>query len=222
MKIYARQVPPEFQDSYFDIENYGDIILAGSRDYKQYWPKWAENLGDALTEAYDALCYIQEGRGYYDSWGDVLEDLLPPHEREEYTREERKQWVAIVEEFNEPSIRAENDALIKALGLMTGKAWDWRTLRGSCQGDWIDCFYIAEEWTRATLDVLEAEYFNTGTEWHITEGNDDPGYSQYCTGWNYDMIRAEISETTGADPSDIVLYEFNGWSRSIKYTEVSA
>jgi hypothetical protein len=222
MKIYARQVPPEYQDSYFDIENYGDIMLAGSRDYKQYWPQWAENLGDTLTEAYDALCYIQEGRGYYDSWSDALEDLLPPHGRGEYTRQERKQWAKIVEEFNEPSIRAENNALIKALALMTGKAWTWRTLRGSCQGDWIDCFYIEEEWTRAALDVLEAEYFNTGTEWHITEDENDLGYYQYCTGWNDEMIRREIAETSGATPENVVLLKFTGWVSSASYAEVIA
>ena len=221
-KIYAKQVPPEYQDSHFDYGNYENLILTGNRNYNEHWPAWAENIGDAVTDALDAWEDLQKGAGYYDTWEDVLNDFLPPHQRAPYTREERKRWHSVLEQYDERSSRNENARLCSVLSLMTGKAWDWCDLHGSCQGEWIECFYMEDQWSREHLEVLEAEYFNTGTEWHITEGEDDPGYYQYCTGWNHDMIRAEIAETSGAVPADIVLYAFSGWSKSAKYEEVGA
>lgn len=222
MTIYAKQVPPEYQDSNFDIANYENIILTGNRHYQEYWPDWAENLLERMTEAINALYYIQNGRGYYDNWEEVLNDLLPPQDRGEYTRAERKQWVSILEKFSERTSNNENARLCSALSLMSGKAWDWCDLHGCSQGEWIECFYIEDQYSREYLEVLEAEYFNTGTEWHITEDGDDIGYYQYCTGWNDDMIRNEIAETTGANPSDIILLKFTGWTRFASYEEVTA
>ena len=217
MTIYAKQVPPEYQDSNFDIANYENIILTGNRNYNEHWPEWAKNLSERMTEAINALYYIQSGRGYYDNWEEVLNDLLPPQGRGEYTRAERKQWVSILEKFIE-----QNARLCSALSLMTSKTWDWCDLHGSSQGEWIECFYMEDQYNREYLEVLEAEYFNTGTEWHITEDGDDIGYYQYCTGWNDDMIRNEIAETTGANPSDIILLKFTGWTRTASYEEVGA
>ena len=71
MRIYAKQVPPEYQDSNFDIANYENIILKGNRHFQEYWPDWAENLSERMTEAINALYYIQSGRGYYDNWEEV-------------------------------------------------------------------------------------------------------------------------------------------------------
>ena len=222
MRIYAKQVPPEYQNSNFDIANYENIILKGNRHFQEYWPDWAEDLSERMTEAINALYYIQSGRGYYDNWEEVLYDLLPPHERGEYTRVERKKWMEILERYDERGTAEENASLCSALSLITGRAWDWYDLKGTCQGDWIECIYMVDMWDREALEVLEAEYFNTGTEWHITEGENDTGYYQYCTGWNDNMIRNEIAETTGAKTSDIILLKFTGWTRSASYEEVTA
>ena len=222
MKIYAKQVPPEYQDSNFDIANYENIILKGNRHFQEYWPDWAENLSERMTEAINALYYIQSGRGYYDNWEEVLHDLLPPQGRKEYTRVERKKWMNILERYDERGSAEENACLCSALSLITGRVWDWCDLKGTCQGDWIECVYMEDMWDREALEVLEAEYFNTGTEWHITEGENDTGYYQYCTGWNDNMIRNEIAETTGAETADIILLKFTGWTRSASYEEVTA
>ena len=222
MTIYAKQVPPEYQISTFDYANYENIILTGNRNYMEYWPKWAENIGSYMEDALSALYYIQSGRGYYDSWEDVLADLLTPHGRDAYTREERKKWVSILETYADADNRQQNNTICAALSLMTGTVWDWCDLHGTCQGEWIECFYIEDMWNREHLEVLESEYFNTGTQWHITEGDNDPGYYQYCTGWNNDSIRKEIAETSGANPNEIILYEFKGWNKTAEYQEVGA
>ena len=222
MKVYAKQVPPEYQDSRFDFSNYENIILTGNRHYGEYFPDWAKNIGDTLTEAFDALHDLQSGKGYYDTFEDVLADLFPPHERGDYTREERKRWTEILKRYNEGDFLKRNGILCSALSLLTGSKWDWCDLNGSSQGEWIECFYMEGMWHLETLEVLEAEFFNTGTEWHITEDEHDIGYYQYCTGWSDDMIRNEIAETTGANPSDIILLKFTGWNRFASYEEVIA
>ena len=223
MKIYAQQVPPEYQESPFDYNDYTGIILTGNRDYKGIAPEWFDDLENKLSEALEEWEALQDGRGWYDNWAAVLDDLLAPDGREPYTRAERLEWAALVNAWPATHNGLEELRLIlDALRLITGRRWEWRTLRGCCQGDWIDCYYPADDWSDAALDALEVEYFNTGTEWCIKENEDDPGYCQYCTGWNNDLIRAEIAETAGVNPADVILYEFNGWSRSASYKEVTA
>ena len=81
-------------------------------------------------------------------------------------------------------------------------------------------FYPSREWTRESLDQLEAEYFNTGTEWIVHEGATSPekadefeGYSIYCYGWNTETIKQELAEYTGVDQENVVLFEFEGYSQ---------
>ena len=86
--------------------------------------------------------------------------------------------------------------------------------------------------THAELESLEAfeiEYFNTGTEWIIDDGEFDPendsplninGCSVYCTSGSEEGIRKEIADAEGFDPADVVLYAFEGWSRTAQYEEV--
>ena len=112
---------------------------------------------------------------------------------------------------------------------MTGKKWDYRIIRGCCQSDWNYIFYPVDEWTREQIEIFEAEYFNTGSEWIIDDGEFDPendsplninGYSVYCTLWSEDGIRKEIADCEGVAPADVVLYAFEGWSRTAQYKEV--
>ena len=223
MRIYAKQVPPEHQESPFDYNEYTDIILTGNRNYRGQAPEWFDNLESRLEDAADEWNALQVGHGWYNNWGDVLADLLAPVDREAYTRAERLEWAAIVNRWPATHNGLEElRVILDALRLITGKKWEWRTLRGVCQGDWIDCYYPADSWSDAALDALEVEYFNTGSEWCIKESEDDPGYYQYCTGWNNDLIRAEIAETAGTSPENVILYVFTGWSRSASYEEVDA
>ena len=73
---------------------------------------------------------------------------------------------------------------------------------------------------------FEIEYFNTGTEWIIHDEDDAPenpedisGYSMYCYTYN---PAEEIAQEGGVDVADVVLYEFDGYTRAPKYTEVTA
>lgn len=54
--------------------------------------------------------------------------------------------------------------------------------------------------------------------------NDSPlninGCSVYCTSGSEEGIRKEIADAEGFDPADVVLYAFEGWSRTAQYEEV--
>lgn len=222
MKIYAKQVPPEYQESpLFVFDDWPEnVYVFGNRYYNQH----AENLED-IRRALEDIAGEWENlnnhcRGYYTSWIDALNDLFPARDDgREYNRAERLELARLAREYCECSSSAENDILCAALELITGTEYAAATIRGCCQGDWQEIIYPAE-YGRAWLEAFETEYFNTGTEWIIDPDGD--AYSIYCTGWNNDLIRAEIADAHGCDPGDVVLLEFTGWSKTAEYTEVSA
>lgn len=225
MKIYAKQVPPEYQESPLFWDEDINAEIYGNKGYKGIKSALFERLPAALEDL--AAVWDNMQNGYYNgaSWAGELRDLVPPEGRADYTREERRDaWPDIMKNFVCDS--QANEYYCKALTLITGRAWDWCTLRGVCQGDWQYCIYPADSWDGASLERLEAEYFNAGTEWIIHDEENAPeapedinGYSTYCTGWNSDLIRQEIADAAGCSPADVVLYEFTGYTKKATYQE---
>lgn len=215
MKIRAYQIPPEHQESppSYDESAFDGVVLYGNRHFIERTSDQYRNIPGMLDDIAEELHHLQNGERYYTAFSLILDNFTG---RASYTRAERKQWIDIIRRWEETD--EETDVFLDVLQLLTGKEYAHSTLWGSCQGDWQNIIYPAEygaEWLRA----FEVEYFNTGTEWaiHETDDPDDPGYSIYCT--TYDP-RAEIASITGADPADVVLYEFDGWERTPKYKEV--
>jgi hypothetical protein len=220
MKIYAKQVPPEYQESpLFNYDWPENVFVFGNHHYNQHDDRLQEirRALEDLTNAWGDL--INGDHGYYDSWIDALNDLLPPDGRSDYTRAERKKIAVLAHEYYLCNGRDKSELLCDVLELVTGREWEAATIRGCCQGDWQEIIYPAE-YGRDWLETFETEYFNTGTEWIVDPDGD--GYSIYCTGWNNDLIRAEIADAHGCDPGDVVLLEFTGWSRTAEYEEASA
>ena len=220
MKLYAKQVPPEYQESplfYGDWPE--DVYVFGNRSFNQRAER-LEEIRAALQELADVWEDLTSGTPqYYTSWIGALNDILP-HDaaRSEYTREERLELAKLAAQFEWCS-SAENDILCAVLEVITGREWWARSIHGCCQGDWQHVIYPAEygwEW----LDAFQAEYFNIGTEWTIDP--DGEAYSVYVTGWTDDDARQEIADAAGVDPSDVILLKFIGWSRSASYEEVTA
>lgn len=231
MRIYAKQVPPEYQESplFRTAYDYPEKVYVFGNSHYINRDEDLQRIRRGLEEAASALDYMEEGRPYYTSWEDALNCLLEPWEdRGPYTRAERKQWMELCRRFETCKSHEENDILCDALELISGEMWEYSTIRGCCQGDWQEVIYPAlygHRW----LKYFEMEYFNTGSEWIIHDEDAAPetpedisGYSIYCYGWNNDLIRAEIAEAIGEKPENITLYSFNGWSRSASYEEVGA
>lgn len=217
MKIYAKQVPPEYQESPLFFGDWPEnVFVFGNRHYQSH----AERLED-IKRALEDISDVCDGYSYTNNLLDVIPDR---DDGREYTRPERLQLVRLAKNYTEYSNSSddENEILCDVLELITGRAWEYSTLRGCCQGDWQEIIYPAE-YGREWLRNFETEYFNTGAEWRISENDpeSDDNYYIYTHAWRDDDIRAEIAAAAGVDPGDVILYTFAGWSKTPEYMEVS-
>ena len=108
------------------------------------------------------------------------------------------------------------------LTLMLGKEYDYKTLRGSCQSDWIYFIYPTDLYDDEAVRRLETEFFNTGEEWIVHDEDTVPECAEDVQGYSfyvYDNTRKEIAEAEGVDPEDVVLWEYDGMRQVPKYKE---
>lgn len=234
--IYCKQIPPEYQESrLFDDEGMGPdyINVTGNRDYISRTSSLFDRVYSALEngELAEALDDIKNG-GYYSSFyknaTDAINDLLEP-EKARYNTRDIHALKGLVEAYTEAGSLEKNNILCKVLSVVTGRKWDWRIIRGYCQGDWNEIFYSVDDWSREALAAFEIEYFNMGSEWIIDDGEFNPdtdsslninGYSVYITAQDEEGIRKELAAVEGCSPSDLVLYVFEGYTRIPQYKAV--
>lgn len=220
MKIYAKQVPPEHQESPLFYGDFPDgIIFDGNRNYNSHTTPLYDRIIQAYDEAAREIESLDTRDGYaaYNNATEAINDYFPPLEyrekpystRDIHAIREALRMYGTSDYYNGRYITAMLDAI-------TGGDWKNGTIRGCCQGDWQHIIYNANDWSRADIDILETEYFNTGAEWII-----DDDYSIYTHAWSDDGIRAEIAAAAGVDPGDVILYTFTGWSKTPEYMEVS-
>lgn len=217
MKVFARQVAPEYQESPFftQDEHWQGIVLAGNTDLRGRVTAAYDNLISSLDQAASELRYYHS---LYRSLPDFIMSYFPPEFRDFYTPYELNQWKTLLENhWNSNSYSDLYDTICEGLTLITGCPYAYRTLRGSVQGEWQYVFYPKNKYSDKDIRQLEIEYFNLGSEWIIHDGDDIPqepddikGYSIYCYS---EDIRKEIAESAGVKPEDVVLYEFDRFDR---------
>ena len=234
MKIYAKQIAPEYQESPFfsfgPEEMYPGVIFKGNRHFNSHTtPEF-----DAIRDGLDGLTsHIDTDgnfiRGYwYENITEAVNDIMPaPLHKARYSTREIKAWREIAAEWYITT--NENGLLCRALQLVTGKAYANATIRGCVQGDWQEILYPCDEYNGNAIESLEVDYFNMGTEWIIHDESSTPdgpedisGYSVYCYGWNTDQIRAELADAAGVDPDAVTMYEYAGSYILPKYNKVGA
>ena len=225
MKIYAKQVPPEYQESpLFMGECWPEnVFVFGHRDFNDHSGRLEdirrglENIAETFGDMQNGESWTRNGNLHAAIWYE-----LPRDSGSGYTRAERLRIVELSNNYCNCRSYDENDILCDVLELITGQKYENGTIRGCCQGDWQEIIYPAEH-GREWLDHFETEYFNTGAEWRISENDpeSDDNYYMYTHNWSDDDIRAEIAAAAGVDPGDVILYTFTGWSKTPEYREVS-
>lgn len=224
MKIYAKQVPAEYQESPLFMEEWPEnVFVFGNRYYRDHGGDYIENIKNSMYDAADELKRVLHGEFSGDySLIEILNDFLEPENGREYSRAERLQWRDLLLSFSYYS-DIDDDAITAALELITGRKYECAEIRGCCQGDWNNIIYPSE-YGREWLEYFETEYFNTGTEWRICEDDpdSDDAYYYYTHEWSEDGQRAEIAAAAGVDPADVVFYVFDHWERTPIYKEVYA
>lgn len=224
MKIYAKQIPPEYQngdyllteDEYFQtcVAIHGNDRLKGFND----------NLIKDVESKIDDIIYIFDNfsNSNYKNFSAACNDIL-------YQGTTHKPYsprqVHKIKEFckNYDYKNAKNNNCF-ILSLLTGREWDYITIRGCCQSEW-NILYYTDDITAEKRDYIECVYFNMGSEWIIHDSETEPetaddvnGFTHYCADYKTDKIKQEIGSITGATSDDIILYTFSGFSRCAEYT----
>lgn len=234
MKIYARQIAPEYQESplfLYDELFPDDIAVFGNENYKEHLPEIVEHVLNVLRqgELADVLEHLESWYDWYKNETEAIIDYLPPFKREKYSNNEIHALRNHVIDFSCCVCSRENDIICAILSIVTGEKWDYKCIKGCCQSEWNYIFYPVEKWSQEALKAFEIEYFNEGSEWIIDNGEFNPesdipsninGYSIYCTSWNDEGIKKEIADSAGCDPLDVVLYAFDGWIKTEQYKQV--
>lgn len=231
MKVYAKQVPPEYQESpLFLGDDFfpDDIAVCGNCDYTEHCPEVFERVYNVLSAG--ELAEVLEDRNGWKDWykniTEAITEYLPP-EKAKYSTKDIGKLKKLVLQYAECSSREEYSILCAVLSVVTGQEWSCKIIRGCCQSDWNYIYYPVANWSRDALSTFETEYFNTGTEWIVHDGDSLPespedinGYSIYCHSWNEDGIAKEIADSAGGRPEDVRLWAFDGYMQSPKYREV--
>ena len=232
MKVYARQIAPEYQESplFMGDEFFPDnIAVCGNRDYHSHKPELFENVQNVLEqgELAEVLEYPKNWADWYKNATQAITEYLPPTNGKKYSTNAIHALRCLIIDYSCCACSKENEILCKVLSIVDGRPWEWSTIRGCCQGDWQEVFYPVDEWDKTALEAFEVQYFNTGSEWIVHDEAESPespdeinGFSMYCIGWNTDAIKAEIAEAAGGSPEEVVLYQFSGYSRTPIYEEV--
>lgn len=228
MKVIAKQVNPRYQESpIFKLDCFPEnIAVYGNPRYVGSMPDIFERVTDVLDagelaevveDMNNGAYFADAGVFGYESVAEAVKDFLPK-ESGEYSPEEVEKIAYLSlyysQEYNSNKL---DETRCKVLSIVDGRKWDLGTIRGNCQGEWQTVAYPVDEWSKEALDVFEAEYFNTGSEWKICEftdeeevDEDEPGFYMYCTSWNHDGIRAEIISALGYEPDTLTLYAHAG------------
>ena len=226
--IYAMQINPEYQESplsmdNFDIESdYPGIAVFGNRDYKDHIPENIDRVMDVLNdgELADILdSFNRRLKDYntevYKNVSEAIADFLQPEHKTRYSTREIHDLNNLVCSYGVYS-PGDDDILLSVLNIVTGKKYQLSTIRGCAQSEWQSVLYPSDVYSDETIEYLEKDYFNTGSEWIIHDeeiipesAEDISGYSVYCYSWDLDGIADEIMNAAGADDSyDIVLYSY--------------
>lgn len=217
MRIYAKQIPPEHQESPLFMDDWPDNVhVYGNRDYKEHGNYYdtVENINDFSHDLDELRAGVKWNN--FDNVKELLQAYFP--RSKPYTRRERLLFLDLVTDFfsaKEYSYE-ERAAALAVMGLRDGIEYDAGTIRGCCQSDWQNIVYPAS-YGRDWLKCFEAEYFNTGSEWIVHEGDAAPdgpedidGFSVYCHGWSDEEIKKEIADAYGAPDAEVKLYKITG------------
>lgn len=224
MKIYARQIMPEFQDSrIFDDDGNGVeyINVWGNKDYQSRTSSVFDRVKECLDAgelAEDIEAVMEKNpSAIYGNITEAINNQLWRDDGKPYSTRQIGKLKQLVLRYSECRSSEEDQILVDVLSIVTGEEWDYRNIHGCCQSEWNTVYYPVKYWTKESLDAFETMYFNTGSEWIVHEGDTEPtspeeidGCAYYCVSWNDEGIKKELAEAAGGNAEDVVLYKYAG------------
>lgn len=110
----------------------------------------------------------------------------------------------------------DNLSAVDLMNIVQKEKYIHMILSGCCQSDWIECVMPA------TYDcsIVEGYFFNTGTEYSVELSPSESVYGNYYCGTHEENIR-QICKEYDVDISDVVFYQFDGYTKKAKYQIVN-
>ena len=224
MKIYARQIDPQYQDSrVFDDDGNGVeyINVWGNKDYQSRTSSVFDRVKECLDAgelAEDIEAVMEKNpSAIYGNITEAINNQLWRDDGKPYSTRQIGKLKQLVLRYSECRSSEEDQILVDVLSIVTGEEWDYRNIHGCCQSEWNTVYYPVKYWTKESLDAFETMYFNTGSEWIVHEGDTEPtspeeidGCAYYCVSWNDEGIKKELAEAAGGNVEDVVLYKYSG------------
>lgn len=203
MIIYAKQINPEYQISpMFEdgfLDNPLDFAIFGNKNFYERMPEYMKNVIYYL-DSFDI-----------ESIKDI--DFYFPGARKET---ENKILLELCKEYQN---NFDVEIFCKIYSLITGEKWTYTTIRGCLQNEWQYFLYIHSHYNNDSLNRIETEYFNYGTQW-IIENGENKSDSIYCISLDFDNIKKEIREKLQLESNDIIILKTFTTIKCIKYMEV--
>ena len=218
MRIYAKQVPPDIQESHFDIELYSEeVTITGNSNFNEYKSDLYKHVENHIEDAYREFDELEDGEQKPDDTH--LDKLIQAHFGVlPRNADERIRWrktlscCVITSPFTMASV----------MSLVSGKPYHMHDIHGCCQSDW-NYVICPDEMTvgnPSIIQAIESEYFNTGSEWMVYESedaceSDDCGSSIYIL--DMQNPREVIATCYGVMPTDVEMYAFDRYEKIPKY-----
>ena len=227
-KIRAYQSPPEYADSnfwmYYSEKNNGTIYdgltIVDIQRHRTTRVKYTELFEAVMTYAEEAAEAAEDFKlrdgVYYSPYSRNYTEYIM------YTFNLKKRpstkvihrlkalFTTLAEEYSAYREYYQADEIAEIMTLLSGEKYACTNLIGYSQGDTVKCIYKESEWTKAALEVLETEYWNGGSEYAVTDEDNDPDFTvhMYFTQWNNEEIRKEIAAEYGTTPENVTMESY--------------
>lgn len=223
MRIYAKQVPPDIQESHFNINLYsGEITITGNSNFNEYKSDLYKHVENHIEDAYREFDELGDDKQKSDDTH--LDELIQAHFGVlPRNADERIRWRKTLSYCILTSpFTITLSRIASVMSLVSGKPYNVHTIHGNCQSDW-NCVICPNEMTVGTpsvLEMIESEYFNTGSEWMAYE-SEDTFKSEDCGRAIYvlDMQdpRKVIADFFCIMPAEVEVYAFDRYEKIPKY-----
>ena len=234
MKIYAKRVSPEYQESPIFIDGCfpDNIAVCGNRDFKERTTEIFDHVKNVLVEGElaEILEYPDEWKQWYKNVTEAILDYLPPTNKAGYTTKEIHALRNLIIDFSCCVCSREDEIICSVLSIVDGRKWDYNQFTDTVKVTGIISIIPWMNGAKTLLNSLKQNILTwaqngllqmnlTLKKTHLTIFTDS---SIYCHSCNIDDIRKEIAEAEGVKPEEVVLYAFTGYEKIPKYREVCA
>ena len=214
---YAKELPDFSYEIDFDLE-YEDVILLENRRFRGQIPEKFSPIISALNhvDLYDTIIEYEENKSDspYNSLAEIFTDYFGIYINDKIGVINIRN--SIVSFYN--NLGDESDVL----SAIFDEKFVKKLLRGSSQGDYIYTIYSTKTYPSPDFSrYLEMDFFGMYTEYEVHWGSEIPETADDVEGYImrvYFDAKKEISNDLGCSPSQVKIFNFEGWVKTPKYS----